>query len=189
MSRQDGAPGEHGAGHPDQKHVDQDAEPDPERILRARPRRRNRQHDVVHHSVHQEAVDRAGEHRLSLEERPTESDQVIHHRGDNRDQEMQSQPQCRGTPTSVKARLTQQAGGDILEDALRRYLALHRPERVGIEDVKRAGDKSAGQDVCQGMGPLVDEVIRCSTRAARMEDSLISFSQGFNVILSCSIAH
>src|SRR5262249_15091638 len=79
--------------------------------------------------------------------RPAESDQVIHHRGGNRDQEMQSQPQCRGTPTFLKARVTQQAGRDILEDALRRYLALHRPKRVGVENVKRAGDESAGQDV------------------------------------------
>jgi hypothetical protein len=86
---------------------------------------------------------------------PAESDQVIHRRGGNRDQEMQSQPQCRGTPTSLKARLTHEAGGDILEDALRRYLALHCPERVGVEDVKRASDESAGQEVCHGMGPLV----------------------------------
>ena len=63
--------------------------------------------------------------------------------------------QCRGTPTSLKARLTHEAGGDILEDALRRYLALHCPERVGVEDVKSAGNESAGQDVYDGMGPRV----------------------------------
>jgi hypothetical protein len=29
----DGVTGEHGAGHPDQKHVDHDAEPNPQRIF------------------------------------------------------------------------------------------------------------------------------------------------------------
>jgi hypothetical protein len=63
---------------------------------------------------------------------------------------MRSHSQCRGTPTSVKARVTQEACGDRLEDALRRDLALHRPERIGVEDVRRTGNESAGQDVCEG---------------------------------------
>src|SRR6266545_7828639 len=149
-ARENGPPRKDGAWRPDQERVHHDAHCDPQRILRTRPRRREREDDVVHDPVEQHAIEWTEQQRSFPQLRPASREEVVRHRHRRRDEVVEREAEECGRPAAGEARVAQQAGGDRLENACRKDATFQPPEGARVRDVERAGDKATEENIERG---------------------------------------